>query len=176
MLSCVQLFETPWSSVHGIFQARILDWFGISFSRISSRPKDQTCVSCISCIGKQLLYHCATWGALYFTMETQILKKQSPLLINEVKGLSFLMSSVRGLDEVYITRILCPLEIPYFLFFFTTKFTFWGSGAPYNDLESYKQWYGAELGWGVGDRGRYHQLLALAARWLLGMQSCWSLL
>ena len=176
MLSCVQLFETPWSSVHGIFQARILDWFGISFSRISSRPKDQTCVSCISCIGRQLLYHCATWGALYFTMETQILKKQSPLLINEVKGLSFLMSSVRGLDEVYITRILCPLEIPYFLFFFTTKFTFWGSGAPYNDLESYKQWYGAELGWGVGDRGRSHQLLALAARWLLGMQSCWSLL
>ena len=76
----------------------------------------------------------------------------------------------------YITRILCPLEIPYFLFFFTTKFTFWGSGAPYNDLESYKQWYGAELGWGVGDRGRSHQLLALAARWLLGMQSCWSLL
>lgn len=76
---------------------------------------------------------------------------------------------MRVLDEVYVTRLLCPLEVPYFLFFFTTKFTFWGSGAPYNDyLESYKQWYWAELGWGGRGRGGSHQLLALAARWLRG--------
>ena len=30
----------PGSSVHGIFQARILEWFAISFSRRSSRPGD----------------------------------------------------------------------------------------------------------------------------------------
>ena len=35
------------SSVHGIFQARILEWGAISFSRGSSRPRDQTWVSCI---------------------------------------------------------------------------------------------------------------------------------
>ena len=29
----------------------------------SSQPRDQTCISCISCIGKQILYHCATWEA-----------------------------------------------------------------------------------------------------------------
>ena len=34
-------------SVHGIFQARILEWVAISFSRGSSRPRDQTCVSCL---------------------------------------------------------------------------------------------------------------------------------
>ena len=50
-------------SVHGISQARILDWVAISFSRGSSRPRDQTCVSCIFCIGRQILYHCSTWEA-----------------------------------------------------------------------------------------------------------------
>ena len=33
-------------SVHGILQARILEWVAISFSRGSSRPRDQTWVSC----------------------------------------------------------------------------------------------------------------------------------
>ena len=35
----------PGSSVHGIFQARILEWIAISFSRGSSQPRDQTQVS-----------------------------------------------------------------------------------------------------------------------------------
>ena len=38
----------PGSSVHGIFQARILAWVAISFSRGSSRPGDWTRVSCIA--------------------------------------------------------------------------------------------------------------------------------
>ena len=41
------------SSVHGIFQARILKWATISFSRVSSQPRDQTHVSCVSCIAGQ---------------------------------------------------------------------------------------------------------------------------
>ena len=45
LLSHVQLFETPWmhgSFVHGIFQARILEWVAISYSRGLSQPSDQT--------------------------------------------------------------------------------------------------------------------------------------
>ena len=38
-------------SVHGIFQARILEWVTISFSRRSSQPRDWTRVSCI--VGKR---------------------------------------------------------------------------------------------------------------------------
>ena len=38
----------PGSSVHGILQARILEWFAISSSRGSSRPRDQTQVSHIA--------------------------------------------------------------------------------------------------------------------------------
>ena len=36
----------PGSSIHGIFQARILEWVAISFSR-SSQPRDWTWISCI---------------------------------------------------------------------------------------------------------------------------------
>jgi len=38
----------PGSSVHGISQARILEWVAMSSSRGSSQPRDQTCVSCIA--------------------------------------------------------------------------------------------------------------------------------
>ena len=38
----------PGSSVHEIFQARVLEWVAISFSRESSRPRDRTRVSSIA--------------------------------------------------------------------------------------------------------------------------------
>ena len=38
----------PGSSVHGICQARILEWVAVPFSRGSSQPKDRTRVSCIA--------------------------------------------------------------------------------------------------------------------------------
>ena len=40
----------PGSSVHGIFQARILEWVAISFSRGWSQPRNQTSVSYVSYI------------------------------------------------------------------------------------------------------------------------------
>ena len=52
---------TPVSSVHGIFQARILESVDISFSRGSSWSRDQTQVFHVSCIGRKILYHWATW-------------------------------------------------------------------------------------------------------------------
>ena len=47
----------PGSSVHGIFQARILDWVAIPYFRGSSWPRDRSHVSCTSRIGRQVLYH-----------------------------------------------------------------------------------------------------------------------
>ena len=38
----------PGSSIHGIFQARVLEWVAISFSRGSSWPRDRTWVSRIA--------------------------------------------------------------------------------------------------------------------------------
>ena len=41
-------YSPPGSSLHGILQARILEWIAISFSRASSQPRDWTGVSCIA--------------------------------------------------------------------------------------------------------------------------------
>ena len=47
----------PGSSVHGILQARILEWVAAPSSRGSSRPWDRTCISYVSCTGRWVLYH-----------------------------------------------------------------------------------------------------------------------
>ena len=59
--SCVILCDPmdcspPGSSVHGIHQARILEWVAMYSSRGSSRPRDRTWVSYISCAGIRVLY------------------------------------------------------------------------------------------------------------------------
>ena len=46
----------PGSSVHGIFQARIMEWVAISSSGGSSWPREGTCVSWLLCFGRQILY------------------------------------------------------------------------------------------------------------------------
>ena len=61
--------QAPLSMV--VLQARILEGVAISFSRGSSQLRDQTCISCISCIGRQILYHCATWEALLIKHQIQ---------------------------------------------------------------------------------------------------------
>ena len=53
----------PGSSVQGIFQARILEWVAVSYSRGSSWPRDRTWVFCVSCTGRWILCHCAIWEA-----------------------------------------------------------------------------------------------------------------
>ena len=50
-------YSLPDCSIHGISQARILEWVAISFCRGASWPRDGTCASCI---GRQILYHWAT--------------------------------------------------------------------------------------------------------------------
>ena len=74
VLSCfshVWLFATLWaksppdSSVHQIFQARMLKWVAISFSRGFSWPRDQTHVSYISCVVGGFFTSNATWEEVY---------------------------------------------------------------------------------------------------------------
>ena len=59
---------TPWtvacSSVHGISQARLLEWVVISFSRRSSWPRDQMRISFVSCIAGRFFTLGATGEAL----------------------------------------------------------------------------------------------------------------
>ena len=50
----------PDSSVHKIFQARMLEWVSIFLSRESSWCRGQARVSCVSFTGRQILYYWAT--------------------------------------------------------------------------------------------------------------------
>jgi len=54
-------YKPPGSSARGVIPARILEWVAISSSRGSSWPRDPTHTSCASCVGRQILYHWATW-------------------------------------------------------------------------------------------------------------------
>ena len=62
LLSHVLLFvapcdcSQPGSSAHGIFQARVLEWVAVSFSRGSSQLRDQTLISCVSYIGRWICF------------------------------------------------------------------------------------------------------------------------
>ena len=47
----------PGSSLHGVLQARTLEWAAMPSSRGSSQPRDRTCVSKVPHIGRQALYH-----------------------------------------------------------------------------------------------------------------------
>ena len=101
----------PGPSVHGSFQAIVLEWIAISFSRGSSQPRDQTRTSYISCIGWRVLYHwrhlgsshmcvyiylhvvsvcvCMLWPRNYSTSAStilQLLKNNTKLLISWHSG------------------------------------------------------------------------------------------
>ena len=77
VLSHVWLFGIWWtvaykSSIYGIFQARILEWVAISFSRGSSWPRDQTQVSHIAgrcfTLWATREAHLVHWKLNYLTM------------------------------------------------------------------------------------------------------------
>ena len=69
-------YSSPGSSVHGILQARILEWVAISFSRGSSRPRDRTQVSRIA--GRR----CNLWA----TREATKRNKASPFPMAKAIG------------------------------------------------------------------------------------------
>ena len=79
----------PGSSVHGISQTRILEWVAISFSRGSSWLRKWTCTSCVSCTGRWILYHWATWEAyissqlmpILYTQNVEKLRKENNVIM-----------------------------------------------------------------------------------------------
>ena len=66
--SCPTLWDPtdcilPGSSVHGILQAKILEWVAVSSPRGSFQPRGWTSVSYTSCISRQVFTTRATWEA-----------------------------------------------------------------------------------------------------------------
>ena len=64
---CQQEWAQKWWTILGTNEKeRIKQWAFISYSRGSSQPRDRTHVSCIS---RQILYHCATWEKLIISIQ-----------------------------------------------------------------------------------------------------------
>ena len=81
----------PGSSIHGIFQARVLEWVAISFSRGSSRHKDWTQVSHLA--GRRF-YRLSHQGRL-FTMDA--LKSEGYILSDKAKSLNSKWGSLKNI-------------------------------------------------------------------------------
>ena len=77
----------PGSSVRGIFQARTLEWVAMSSSWRSSWARYQTHVSCI---GRQILYHWATWEASLFDNSIDLMLN-CPIIERELRKISFFL-------------------------------------------------------------------------------------
>ena len=110
-LNLVWLFVTPLdnsppgSSVHGIFQTRILEWDAISSFKESSWPMYWPHIFSVSCIGRQILYHCATWEGQLNVEFKPIFSRSSFTFIKRLFSSSSLsvMSGIICLSEVIDT-------------------------------------------------------------------------
>ena len=82
----------PWN----FLSKNILEWAAVSFFRGSSRPRDQTC---ISCIGRQILHHCTTLEV-------------PKIIFSSVQFSHSVMSNSLRLHELQNARPPCPSPTP----------------------------------------------------------------
>ena len=95
----------PGSSVHGISQARILEWVATSFSRGSSWLRDQTHVSCI---GRRIPYPWVTWEApLSLSLSICIISGTVGLIYSHSLWIFFLGCSSLGSSFFLPWGVLC---------------------------------------------------------------------
>ena len=97
----------PGSSVHGILQAGILGWVAISSSRGSSWPRDLTHISCISCIGRRILYHYTTWEALNSHKNLWIRRPENSPRFVHIHSLP----SARVLLRLFVRNLGCVIAV-----------------------------------------------------------------
>ena len=93
----------PGSSVHGILQARILEWAAISFSRGSFQPRDQTC---ISCIGRWILCHWATREACLYIYAFHFISFISCVFLNSLFQ--------RWREVLFLKFLPLPILLPHY--------------------------------------------------------------
>ena len=99
----------PGSSLHGILQARALEWVAISFSRGSSRPRDCTLVSCIP--GRHFNLCCVAQlcPTLCYPMDTRLLRPWDFLGKSTGVGCRFLLHilimEIYYLNGTYVTKL-----------------------------------------------------------------------
>ena len=108
----------PGFSVYGFSQARILECIAISFSRGSSPPRNQTC---ISCTGRQTLYHWATEEVPYawyiMSTSTYIFSFSLPIPLF-LTGVSLINSCVTVSSSPFNLKIFVYCHKEWIIFMF----------------------------------------------------------
>ena len=141
---CIQLFVTQWTAAFqdplsmGFLQARILE--STAHFRGSSWPRDQTRVSCI---GRWILYHLATWEAYHFLKLLLIPSRQSLSLESMrwniyifFKGCSWNDKLVESLTAHQLCMTLTSLQTDCRVFYWMSAHCWarqmqqWASGVP----------------------------------------------
>ena len=100
------LYSSPGSSVHGILQARVLEWTAISSSSGYSQPRDRTHVSCI---GRRILYHWAPKEAPQITLGTS---KNLVSINRELHVSAWDIADPDNLEAVHLCKILTAITLP----------------------------------------------------------------
>ena len=91
----------PGSSINGIFQARVLEWVAISFSRGSSWPRDRTLVSRI--VGRRF----TVWATSedFYSGDSEKYKHKRTYLYGDGDGLV-----AKSCPTVYLKLYLCMIK------------------------------------------------------------------
>ena len=106
--SCLTLcdaldYSPPDSSVHGISQARILEWVIISYVRGSSQPRDWTCISCTADDSLPLSH----WEALSQLYLALIEGKENDTVIVLI---SLFINSIQKKNQELQKQVKCNME------------------------------------------------------------------
>ena len=104
----------PGSSVHGILQARIVEWVAVSSSRGSFWPWDRTYVSCVSCTGRWVLCHWRLLGFCFLVWNMEGLKFSEVPFVTDVPSFSELLlgSTLWGSQPLTLGSIWVLLSLP----------------------------------------------------------------
>ena len=135
----------PGSSVHGVLQARILEWVAMPSSRGASWSRDQTQVSCVAYIGRWVNSHYCLWKTISSLAKTSCLLHSSLYMLpkNDISYLGAsrpilafwiqnrMISNLLSTNPaVQITSYHCytlgPISLLFFFFSFSlTKLQYW---------------------------------------------------
>ena len=106
-------FNLPCSSIHGLFQARVLEWVAISFSRGTSQPRNRTWVSHI--VGRCFTIWTTRWILNHWhTREVPILFLMGKPEPSNIIQSAFIWLNIQWRLKIFILKEKCRKSILFF--------------------------------------------------------------